>query len=877
MQETKVSSCGQWRTGPEIGHGAYGVVYLATGPDGVMAAVKVCRRSDVGDERYDRELRGAKLYSSIPPQEGLVHMREFAEESWGFYAVMDLADDEFGRELSGDASYRPKTLASVIDGEKALPLGECVKLGIALAKGLAALQRHHLLHRDIKPGNVIYVGGKPVLSDPGLVVEESEAASLVGTPGYVPPEKFTDAASDIYSLGLTLKAASFGRKLEDLDKGPALEADTNEPLFPAWWRILKKATDPTPSRRYQSAKALVKDLERLRWRMSWTLLRRSWLFYTVVGFLLSSAVAYMYVVFRKTNGIEAEIKPLKEFKNGMEEQIERSKREAIENVAKAKEGLDGFTSHLNEMVEERKRKAERIKRDSFWVSSHAFNAYTDGISDNARLEKKIACGIAEIKAINKANSEQLQAALTQITNIAAKEEALDRKIESLHKKAEEKREKELDDKEEYLQAKILNENRVELHKSLQNTVADLNTAETNMLERINRDWFWDLHNSGTCRLDSESIIDCIKRSIAVKEARIYFDYGPDPDRKKSLVKWYNEHFENFVKHEEIHALARQKFARLMKLADEKTKEGLDDSAELLELRRCFFRDNFYYNHLINTTHLNWLLKTSFSDRVQFDYGFYDARNFCLRLESYMDLFRREITTIAEEDKELGEKLRSDFDKLGKLLAKESSCQKDIDILHENACKKKQNGLDDAEEFLQAQKIAEEAKTFHKKELEPLASKLYCRMRDYKHKKSKWSDLYGYRHYSLDVELARQGITEVSKLSKEIASMLQTELDKLIKGNTRAAPLQREIDLLRKRAKGKLRNGQDDEEEYRKAKEIYEKELRLYNYEIRNQVELTILDSLVSDVWRRSVSPDRWADKSRNGLWRIEQRKEGEGK
>ena len=138
---------------------------------------------------------------------------------------------------------------------------------MALAKGLATLQRHHLLHRDIKPGNVIYVGGRPVLSDPGLLVEESEATSLVGTPGYVPPENFTDAASDIYSLGLTLKAASFGRRLEDLDKGPALEADTGAKFFPAWWRILNKATDPVPSRRYQSAKALLKDLKALRFKM----------------------------------------------------------------------------------------------------------------------------------------------------------------------------------------------------------------------------------------------------------------------------------------------------------------------------------------------------------------------------------------------------------------------------------------------------------------------------------------------------------------------------------------------------------------------------------------------------------------------------------
>ena len=262
-----MANCGQWHLEREIGHGAYGVVFLAEGLDGERAAVKVCRRDAIGEERYERELRGAKLYRTIPSQEGLVRMREFVEESWGFYAVMDLADDEFGdRDFALD-EYRPKTLADVIEGEKALPLDECVKLGMALAKGLATLQRHHLLHRDIKPGNVIYVGGRPVLSDPGLLVEESEATSLVGTPGYVPPENFTDAASDIYSLGLTLKAASFGRRLEDLDKGPALEADTGAKFFPAWWRILNKATDPVPSRRYQSAKALLKDLKALRFKM----------------------------------------------------------------------------------------------------------------------------------------------------------------------------------------------------------------------------------------------------------------------------------------------------------------------------------------------------------------------------------------------------------------------------------------------------------------------------------------------------------------------------------------------------------------------------------------------------------------------------------
>ena len=299
-------TCGKWKLAQEIGRGAYGVVYLAIGSEGERAAVKVCRRDAIGDKCYARELRGAKLFKSIPPQDGLVRMRELVETEWGFYTVLDLADDEFDGSSDG---YRPTTLARVIAGEKALPLAACVKLALSLANGLSVLQRHHLLHRDIKPGNVIYVGGRPVLSDPGLLIEESDAVSLVGTPGYVPPEKFTDAASDIYSLGLTLKAASFGRQVDELDKGPAMEADTGSACFPAWWRILNKATDPVASRRYQSAKALVKELKMLRVRMLFA--KSAWVSRVAVGCMLLAVVAYAYVSDRDRRRLSAEIEPLK--------------------------------------------------------------------------------------------------------------------------------------------------------------------------------------------------------------------------------------------------------------------------------------------------------------------------------------------------------------------------------------------------------------------------------------------------------------------------------------------------------------------------------------------------------------------------------------
>ena len=432
--------CGDWRLEREIGQGAYGVVYLAVGSDGVRAAVKVCRRDAVGDERYERELRGAKLYRALPPQEGLVRMRELVETEWGFYTVMDLADDEFGGPQEASSGYRPKTLARVIEGEKALPLKECVKLGIALAGGLATLQRHHLLHRDIKPGNVIYVGGKPVLSDPGLLIDESEAASLVGTPGYVPPEKFTDAASDIYSLGLTLKAASFGRKLEDLDKGPALEADTGVPLFPAWWRILNKATDPTQSRRYQSAKALLRDLKHLRMRMVLMATVGSRTGRIVVALSVLALIAVSTLSFMRQGALNREVMqqkeqmvPLKKFKTDTENMIERSRQETLWGVYCADfTAIAGIESPLTSH-----------KRD-----------------------------LATIEAVDKVKAAKFRSLLDKLEELDAKENALRQSIVQLYKVAEEKKKKGIYITEEFYQAEKIYKEKVQLYKTKVKPVED---------------------------------------------------------------------------------------------------------------------------------------------------------------------------------------------------------------------------------------------------------------------------------------------------------------------------------------------------------------------------------------------------------------------
>ena len=428
--------CGSWRLLNEVGRGAYGSVHLAEGPDGRRAAVKVCRRDAVGYERYERyerELRCAKLYRAIPPQEGLVRMMDLAEADWGFYTVMDLADDEFGGPQDLKSGYRPKTLARVIEGEKALPLKECVKLALSLANGLAALQRHHLLHRDIKPANVLYVGGRPVLSDPGLLVEESAAASLVGTPGYVPPERFTDASSDIYSLGLTLKAASFGRRVEDLDKGPSVEADTGAALFPAWWRILNKATDPTPSRRYQSAKALLKDLKILRMRIALAATVWSWggkiaIALLVLALIVTSTMSSVrqLALKREIAQQKEQIAPLKKFKTDTEEMMERSRQEALWGIY-----CTDFTK-------------------------------IGGIESPLTRHKR---NLATIEAVDKVKAAKFRSLLDKLEELVAKENALHQSIVQLRKVAEEKKKKGIYITEEFYQAEEIYKEKSQLNKT----------------------------------------------------------------------------------------------------------------------------------------------------------------------------------------------------------------------------------------------------------------------------------------------------------------------------------------------------------------------------------------------------------------------------
>jgi serine/threonine protein kinase len=250
-----------------IGRGGYGEVWLARDKAGIYRAVKIIfRESFEHDRPYEREYEGIRKFEplsrSYDNQVQILHVGRH-DDRRQFYYIMELADDQRACQEIDPAKYEPKTIKSELKRLGRFPAEECLRIGAALAVALENLHQNGLIHRDIKPGNIIFVSGVPKLADIGLVTDRDVTVSYVGTEGYIPPEGPGSTQADIYGLGKVLYEMSTGRDRLDYPELPTdLDERPDRKLFLELNVIIAKACARDPGKRYRTACNLFQDLVR---------------------------------------------------------------------------------------------------------------------------------------------------------------------------------------------------------------------------------------------------------------------------------------------------------------------------------------------------------------------------------------------------------------------------------------------------------------------------------------------------------------------------------------------------------------------------------------------------------------------------------------
>ncbi|MER6915800.1 bifunctional serine/threonine-protein kinase/ABC transporter substrate-binding protein [Streptomyces sp. NPDC000594] len=193
-----------------LGAGGMGVVYLARTPGGALAALKVIRAEHAADPGFRARFR---------------REAESARRITGPWVVRVTGADPEASEPWLATEFVPgPSLVEAVAAEGPLPETAVRVLGGRLAEALTAVHRAGLVHRDVKPGNVLLALDGPRLIDFGIARSAGATAltatdAMIGSPGYLSPEQARPAgaagigpASDVFSLGCVLAYASTGRR-----------------------------------------------------------------------------------------------------------------------------------------------------------------------------------------------------------------------------------------------------------------------------------------------------------------------------------------------------------------------------------------------------------------------------------------------------------------------------------------------------------------------------------------------------------------------------------------------------------------------------------------------------------------------------------------
>lgn len=255
----------------KVGSGGFADVYLGEHVQlSRKVAVKILLHSMGSDpemvERFRRESKAAARLT----HPNIIDIYDVGESEGVYYFVMKYIEGE--------------TLGQKMHRERMIEPGEAIDIVRQVASALAYAHDNSVIHRDIKPGNVMLDGfGKPVLMDFGIARLQlgenlTRTGTLMGTPHYLPPEqplgKPVDGRSDIYSLGIMFyEMLSGGVPFHDEAPIALIYRHINEPPPPlkekvpdldtALCEVVHRMIEKQPEKRYQTAHEVAEALDPL--------------------------------------------------------------------------------------------------------------------------------------------------------------------------------------------------------------------------------------------------------------------------------------------------------------------------------------------------------------------------------------------------------------------------------------------------------------------------------------------------------------------------------------------------------------------------------------------------------------------------------------
>ena len=267
-----ITRLGHYDIVTELGRGGMGVVYKGYEPAlGRFVAIKVLSPAMAEDPvSVERFLREARAMATLNDSH-IIHIHFIGQNQGQTFFVMEYVEGE--------------PLSTVLKREMRLPVGDALKILLQASQGLASAHSHGVVHRDVKPGNImVSTRGQVKLTDFGIALAHQEQPSkltttggFVGTPGYLSPEvclgKVVDSRSDIFALGIVLYEMLSGatpfkdesplKEMLDVVENQAPDIrQINADVDAVTAAILARMMAKLPADRFQSCEELNAELKR---------------------------------------------------------------------------------------------------------------------------------------------------------------------------------------------------------------------------------------------------------------------------------------------------------------------------------------------------------------------------------------------------------------------------------------------------------------------------------------------------------------------------------------------------------------------------------------------------------------------------------------